>query len=158
MDKINFLIMQFLFLLRSFWSQLEQVVKLDKTGSLKDDWLQANWELIVEGPLREIDIITLEVYGDGADANGDSSRILEPYAIPTHAVYCYQKSGDTILDYLNNVRLKLPTGGLLLDKFVTLGNDGWYYEKPPFDKVLLENNKNEIVVDIKDLEFIVKKV
>ena len=64
-------------MLETYWGSLQKLSKHDPTGSLKDDWMQANWELIVEGLLSDGRLV-LEPYGEGADCNGASSRVLYP--------------------------------------------------------------------------------
>ncbi len=161
MIDIGDLINKYLFLLRNYWDELEQLISYDKTGSLKDDWLQANWELVVEGSLSqnsENSEIFLEVYGDGADVNSPSSRIIQPNKMPTHAVYCYSRSGEAVKDHLNDCLINLPEGGLPIDKFVSIKDDGWYYEKKPFDKVLIDYNGQQTVLDLDDVKFSLKEV
>ena len=67
------------------------------------DWLQANWEILVEAPWRErMPGGFLEPYGDGADCNGASSRVWLPDAIPTHRVICTHEKTDQFHDVLTN--------------------------------------------------------
>ena len=40
-----------------------------------NDWIQSNWEILVERKILEINN-DLEVYGSGADFNEESSRII----------------------------------------------------------------------------------
>mgnify|MGYP000073187604 FL=1 len=58
--------------------------------------MQANWELLVERkilPLNEY----LEVYGDGADFNGISSRITDINIAATHYLSVFIHHGTDLL-------------------------------------------------------------
>lgn len=132
--------------------RLEESAGIDSLGA---DWLQANWELLVEGPLsKQIGTpFCLEVYGDGADANGASSRILAPASLATHKIVCIPRKRSPIRDYLNEVPVDAPPSGFPLEKLVSLGSDGWYYETPPFDAALVLDADREMVFSLKDIEF-----
>lgn len=52
------------------------------TNDLLADWLQANWEILVEAGTGKY----ISHYGDGADCNGRSSRVWLPEICPTHRV------------------------------------------------------------------------
>lgn len=153
------LIERFIDLLCASWDALEAISTEDSTESIKADWLQANWELVVEGLLRQHcgQSIYLEPYGDGADANGASSRILEPDALPTHSINCVPTHSTTGVDLLNKCSVEFPKNGSPCDRFVTLGEDGWYYEKPPFDMVLVDSETGERVFAVAELEFLLSK-
>jgi len=64
-------------------SNFEEMSEL-LSDNLLADWLQANWEIIVESRLQEMQLIPslLDVYGDGADCNGASSRVSLPDLSP----------------------------------------------------------------------------
>jgi hypothetical protein len=151
MISINNLLTQFSSLLVLYWENLLLLVKEDSTGSLKDDWLQANWELIVEGLLDDKNIV-LEVYGDGADCNGESSRVLYPDRQPTHRLICKPLDGNYIYDVLNEKSLDITQGDIIFDRFVSIGEDGWYHELPPFDKILGEYAGEAVVVDFSGVD------
>lgn len=70
-----------------------------------NDWMQANWELLVERkilPLNEY----LEVYGDGTDFNGISSRITDINIAATHylSVFIHHRT-----DLSTNEKLIIPS-------------------------------------------------
>lgn len=138
----------------SSWEDLSKLLENDTTGSLKEDWLQANWELLVEGLAGEG--VILEPYGDGADCNGASSRVLYPNRIPSHHIICKPLDGHSIYDVLNEQRLDIQQA-IIFDRFVSLGNDGWYYESPPFDKILAGYNGKDVVLDFNAVDFQLKK-
>jgi len=143
--------MQFSSLLVCYWSNLIILTTDDTSGFLKGDWLQANWELIVEGLLDDKNIV-LEVYGDGADCNGESSRVLYPDRRPTHRLVCKPLENKCVCDVLNEQSLDTTRDDIIFDRFVSIGEDGWYYELPPFDKVLAEYAGENVVVDFKSVD------
>ncbi len=102
------------------------------------DWLQANWEIIVESRLQEANLIPglLDVYGEGADSNGSSSRVSLPKMLPSCAVHVQK--------------------GYVLHSFGTLQND-FFIQSPPFDYVKGENSKAEVIVKLNDAQFEIGK-
>ena len=95
---------------------------------LLSDWLQANWEVIVEARLHDAGLISgvLDVYGDGADCNGASSRVSLPDKAPICAVHV--------------------APGFIFHSFGTL-KDEWFVQEPPFDFVKGEDaGDGEVVI------------
>ncbi len=149
--QVNEIVYRFLGLLRAAWSELDW-----RDDDEKNDWLQANWEILVEGSLgsklgRQA---YLTVYGDGAEANGASSRILFPHAMPSYYIVGQPKRQGPLLERLTNCGIELAEGGVEIDKFVTICSGGWYDEQPPFDMVLTEDSGKEIVLAVEDLDFL----
>ena len=160
MRQVNEITFRFIRLLCDSWPSIEEIENADSTGSFRIDWLQATWELAVEGMLRQHveGTLFLEPYGDGADANGASSRILEPTGPITHRINCIPKTGASAFDLLNDTDVDFPSNGMTCDRFVTIGDDGWYYEKAPFDMVLIDEGGGEMVFRVCDLNMIVVSV
>ena len=154
MKDINILIHNFIIFLRNSWKHLQTIFSYDQTSSLKDDWLQANWELLVEGFLLEEEQVYLEVYGDGADINGSSSRVLYEDKLPTHIVHCIPKKNKTLTDCLTKKEVLFPKEGASFDRFVSMEKNNWYIENIPFNKALVVLQNKEIVIDVDDLDFI----
>ena len=148
------LIIDFRNFIATNWDYIISLDKQDESDALLSDWLQGNWEMLVERHLPTP--IMLEVYGDGAD-NGKSSRIDCPEASPTHMVICAPKKGSVVYDYLNNVQVSSETNIVVFDRFVSIRSDGWYFEEPPFDKVLCFNfsdaSRREMVLSIDSVIF-----
>lgn len=153
--SLDELILGYKIFLNKSWSSVDKFFQHDSTGSLKDDWLQANWELLVEGQIDTGRVKALDIYGEGADVNGDSSRILFPDRQPTHSVLVHSQN-KSIYDYLANKTIEISEG-TVLSKLVTFKN-GWYYEKPPFNKVLVEFNGKEMVLDFEKVLFSLKNL
>ena len=101
-----------------------------------NDWLQANWELLVERKVLKLNEY-LEVYGDEADFNGDSSRITDPEALPNFKVVTKSRDGDKVLDILNNEQVSL--GNITFEKLVGFKN-GFYILEPEFKYVLVTDD------------------
>ena len=149
--NLHILLIKFRDFLALNWSFIGSVDAQDKSDALLIDWIQVNWEMLVERQLPNSQII-LEIYGDGAD-NGKSSRIQDMNALPTHRVLCTPKSGSLIFDCLNKVKVDAVATALVLERFVSMRPNGWYYEEPPFDKVLCFIDDSEVVFNVDDIEF-----
>ncbi len=148
------LIINFRDFIAANWNFISSLDKQDESDALLIDWLQVNWEMLVE---RHLPLpIMLEVYGDGAD-NGKGSRIEHPEASATHMVVCAPKNGTVVYDCLNKVEVNSETSEFIFDRFVSLSADGWYYEEPPFDKALCFNNssmdRSELVLNLNNITF-----
>lgn len=141
-------------LLNSVWVEIRGLAKDVEGESLLNDWKQANWELVVEANLSQKEIF-LEPYGEGADFYGDSSRIIRPDALPTHAVCCYSEKHVT--DRLSGNQISFPIEGFELECFVSM-RDGWYYEEPPFEGVLVVHDDEQLVFQINDINFGLRKI
>lgn len=116
-----------------------------------DDWMQANWEILVESSVCTYNTF-LEVYGNGADCNGDSSRVCYPEKMPTHKIIC-KSHKNNVLDLLSGNKIAFTE--MDFDRFVSWDNN-YYNISPPFDFVLLNNNNESIVVNVRDVYFEVK--
>lgn len=104
-----------------------------------NDWLQANWELLVERkvlPLNEY----LEIYGEGADFNGRSSRITDIQSIPQYSIKVISCCSD-LVDLLNNT--EVGNSELTFEKLVGFEN-GFYIDNPPFNYVLTQDESSGI--------------
>ena len=152
MISVKELLEKFSNLLTYYYDNLSSLSEYDTSGSLNEDWLQANWELLVEGLLGKEDLV-LEVYGDGADCNGESSRVLYPNWLPTHKIICMSTDNNQVYDILNKRQLDTSKNEIVFDRFVSIGRDGWYYEIPPFDKVLAEHAGEYVVLDFSNTAF-----
>lgn len=145
--------------LNSSWIIVSQLLLNRDYTSNEDsinDWLQANWELLVERKVLRINEY-LEVYGEGADYYGSSSRIADPEALPDFKVVAKSRSGNIILDILNNEQITLEN--LTFEKLVGFKN-GFYILEPEFKYVLFtdDNFGLERVVKIEDVVFEFEKL
>ena len=118
------------------------------------DWLQVNWEILVERKVLSQDKY-LEVYGDGADYFGASSRMTDIEAFPTFSVKI-MIGGTIVNDLLNNETV--VNTEFTFDKLVGFKN-GFYVIAPPFDYVLIiDHNGTERVFELENIYFKLKKV
>ena len=100
-------------------------------------------------PLNEY----LEVYGDGADFNGISSRITDINIAATHYLSVFIHHGT---DLLTNE--KINNSIFSFEKFVGF-RAGFYTVAPPFKYVLvLDNNNMERVFRIENTHFELHKI
>ncbi len=120
--------------------------------ALKNDFYQTNWEILVESLICVPGKEFLEVYGDGADCNGASSRVCFPDKLPTHRIKLNPKKTKTIKNRLNNKNINIEE--YTFDSFVSYFNNG-YKIASPINGVLLEHTKlnKYSVVDINDVIF-----
>lgn len=150
----------FIAMLNSAWPVVRQFVSDDYVPYFQEDWLESNWELIVEEGIQGIcnKVIRLETYGDGADANGASSRILLPNELPTHAIFCAPKSGGPeAKDHLSQCQIQISPPGWKLDRFVTT-RDGWFVEEAPFDFTLIDNGSSSYVFRNEELSYSLEEI
>ncbi len=97
-----------------------------------NDWIQSNWEMLVERKVLHLNEY-LEVYGEGADFNGKSSRITDIYSFPTHSVKVLVNNEK---DVLNNSEVEKSE--YTFERLVGFKN-GFYIDMPPFDFVLVQD-------------------
>jgi hypothetical protein len=100
----------------------------------------------------------LQVYGDGADLNGSSSRITDFKSIATHRIVVKSRVSENLFDILNNVNLE-ENGAYEFDKFVGFEN-GFYNMIPIFSHLLVYDNSSNIerVFKISDVDFELQKM
>lgn len=114
------------------------------------DWMQANWELLVEANLCDQSKEFLEVYGSGADRFGRSSRILQHEALPTHRVVCVGRNDTVVHDLFSGQNIRPAT--LWFENFVSW--DGEHYDEvPPLDHALLADRREIYLLSIDDVSF-----
>lgn len=118
-----------------------------------NDWLQMNWEMLVERKILSINEY-FEPYGDGADYNGASCRITDINAIATHKLIGNSNSIPAF-DYLNNNHVIVEN--VVFDRFVGF-EEGYYTMKPSFDLVLVYEGNLERVFKLSEIEFSVIKI
>lgn len=136
----------FVGLLNSHWIPMQKLEDATGHEGLTADWAQASWEAIVEASLpRTTPPPRLVVYGDGADCHSGSSRASFPDDLPTCAIYC-ELANDVVIDYLSGDLMQRDGATYAFDRFVSV-ESGWYFERPPFDHVLLERDGRQYVAE-----------
>ncbi len=120
-----------------------------------NDWIQVNWEILVERKVLNLNEY-IEVYGEGADFTGGSSRVSNSDALPNYKVIVNSKNGEFIFDVLNRENFCLRAGAF--DKVVGFKN-GFYSLEYDFDYVLLNDEQNvQRVFAINDVEFLLESI
>jgi hypothetical protein len=116
------------------WETIAKLAENDNTGSFVDDWLEANWEMIVEAfidpSLRDV----LETYVEGADCNWGSSRVWRPEFSPTTPVYVKYIGNEALVELVEG---RPVSGEMVMSHFCTMIG-GWPEVANPFDCVALE--------------------
>ena len=117
-----------------------------------NDWLQSNWELLIEKKILGKDEY-FEVYGNGADFYGASSRITDMEALPTHKIVVKKGRYSIAKDVLNDETIQLDNN-LIFDRLVGF-EDGFYVIKSEFNHVLLNDqiHDKERVISLEGVEF-----
>jgi hypothetical protein len=119
-----------------------------------DDWLQANWEMLVENRILEPNDY-LEVYGFGADFQGSSSRVSSIKALPNCSVTIWRPEEPKNLDLLTDRLVHIEN---LEFRELTSFKDGYHAKEPPFDCALFEDiHQNEFLFSLSNISFILKK-
>ncbi len=155
-DNLNRAICVFLELIRNQWSRVSELATHGGTyarGSLVADWLEANWEMLVEATVSEEGRVVLEPYGDGADCNAVGSRVWKPGVTTTHEVVVIGRSGLAAVDALSGEAFDIANAGLHFEKFVTMTSEGWYAERVPFDHALCAKNGRDVVFSLRNVTF-----
>lgn len=149
-------------MLDSIATHIDELDAMTPHGSYRLDWLQANWEVIVEGavsmhPDYGMQPVFLQVYGEGADYYGSSSRILEPKVTPTHYLRCFPEHGQECRDKLTGEGVESPEEGFSFEEFVSW-DGSWFFREPPFDHVVASIGESEAVLPCDGLRFELRKV
>jgi hypothetical protein len=158
MRQIDDVILLFTRFLEASWDRVcdvGQVVNNAEAPNFTSDWLQANWEMLVEVAIGNV---PLAIYGEGADVHPDSSRVFSPpgWELPTHVVVCLPKRGTSIHD--SNGRLReFPPEGLAIDELGTV-NEGYFDRGPPFDHVMLAEETERAAFRVDDVSFFVRPI
>ena len=138
------------------WDRITAVTDARPDGdSLLDDWLQANWELLVEASVCSTPNEFLEIYGDGADCNSPSSRVWKPDATPTHQIYCIALSHDGAEDKFTGRSISIEE--LTFGRFVNWEGKK-YGSSPPFNSILLERSNEIFLVSVNDVRFDIRPI
>jgi hypothetical protein len=134
------------------WGSVERFLQEETTDAedLRLDWLQVNWEILVEAALCKTPYEILEVYGDGADCNGASSRVWLPDEMPTHKIGCSSPEGSRVFDVLSSTSIELHK--FEFGQFVAW--DGKYYSfDVPFDHLIIERGNELAIVNATEISF-----
>lgn len=118
---------------------------------LIDDWLQSNWEILVESQVCKAGREFLEVYGEGADCNASSSRVWLPDALPTHRVLVVLEKDSTNL-LTGSVIPKTDNEVIVFDRFVSWDGEHYSYDGP-LNSLLADKSGEELLLPIEHTKF-----
>ncbi|PKM14433.1 MAG: hypothetical protein CVV12_14025 [Gammaproteobacteria bacterium HGW-Gammaproteobacteria-2] len=136
-------------------------MKQVERAEFMSDWTQANWELLVETPFRELAGFGksfLESYGEGADCNEKSSRVWLPEVKPTHRIACRPRKISYIHDMLSGNVIDVSSRTVVFNHFANKSVHGWYEQAPPFDHVLGYYNDQEVLLSIDQVSFMAEEI
>lgn len=151
MININTQIFNFRNFLLSCWNDIDQLMEHHDWNDdvcFIDDWLQVNWEFLVERQLLKRNEF-LNSYGISGQ-----KRITSKDAKATHIVICKKKKDKTFFNDERNMDPISDDVVLIFQYFIAKCGVtyGWY---PPFDYVklsIIENNQH-IYVQFNEIEF-----
>jgi hypothetical protein len=135
-------------MLNASWPLIDALAASDMTGSYVDDWMQANWEMVVECSIPPHMNVILAPYGSGADCNLGSSRVWRPQATPTTAVFVRYLGNEPLKNVIDDTEVQ---GTLKLEHFCSI-KDGWPTLSPPFDHAVLFGD-SVIAIALANTEF-----
>ena len=140
--------------LEASWPSVESMLPLTLEGeNLRFDWLQANWEILVEAVILPGGTSFLQFYGGGARCNDISLRVWNPAAEATHRICCVPKDGNEVTD--------LVTGRSIEPQDMDFFGFGTPKRKryqillhPPFNVVVLNDSEGiDFIVRLEDVRF-----
>lgn len=154
LSNLNVVIEQF----RSFLNQNLDNVNEMLEPDIVNDWIQANWEILVESKLCVCADQFLAVYGDGADCNESSSRVWNPSSMPTHQLVC--SFTEDAVDQLS----KKPVDNILgfnkyleFESFCSWDNTSNQYAfDTPLEYAICNFNDDLLIVGIEKIKFDIK--
>lgn len=131
------------------WSDLDRLMEnhdWDDDGDFTHEWVQVNWEFLVE---REL----LEKKGFLKSYIFDDYRVTWSGMAPTHEIICKSKSRNELVADQTQLSIPLDTK-LQFGGFVTRRNPGygWY---PPFDYITVFTPKKKRMYElaVNDVDF-----
>ena len=138
-------------ILLASWPALKQLSTDDLTGSFVDDWIQGNWERVVEASLAPSLKVVLEPYGEGADCNIRSSRVWNPSLLPNSSVYVRYIGNDVLINSVDGTEVDEE---MVFWYFATI-RESWPVVDEPFNYLVLDSAKM-IAIPVENLEYYVK--
>lgn len=159
---INDLIEKFRALLVSSWPVVRACESTSGDGDFLNNWLEANWEMILEGELsrRAGRLVVLEPYGHGAEdlfhGIPDGVEIFDRVSLPTlrpnHVVVCTPKAG-VCLNPVTGAPLPARTEGYPIFGFGCIGGNGRFEFSAPFDVCVLKDGEFERLCGAAQLDY-----
>ncbi|TDR14298.1 hypothetical protein [Marinicella litoralis] len=167
-EDLKKIIIEFSSFLNVSISTINRMVKTDFDDVFLQNWLQGNWELIVERLISQNkrELILLRKYGEGADETHYSllkgqeyfERVSFPSLQPTHKIMCFSNSGPISCFFSGN-KVDFPKSGLEFKELISMKKQNSYAtNEAPFDKVLLAYEPIDVVLEIEKLDFKLQKL
>lgn len=151
-EIVNKALINFLYFLNNSAVNFKEIKSIvenpDLVEGLINDFYQTNWEIFVESIICKSGKEFMEVYGEGADCNKNSSRVSFSNKNATHRILC--KSINDIIIFDKDTNEKIELNLFKFNSFVSLNNNDIH------DGILLEHlNDDEYTrIDTIDIEFI----
>jgi hypothetical protein len=114
--------------------------KTDLINATLSDWFQMNWEILVECKVCHPGNF-LQVYKEGAEANGEYSRITFMDKIATHYVKVVPQA-TTIHEYYTNSDMHFGNEDFMFSMFLQKV-DGFFLLAPPFSLIEVYDEKGD---------------
>ena len=139
--------------LEASWQSVESMLPLTPEGEhFRLDWLQANWEILVEAVIHPGGASFLEFYGEGAECNGASSRVWKPDAEATHRICCVPTDGNEVTDLVTG--RSIEPQDLDFFGFGTPDRERFQFLHPPFNVVVLNDREGiDFIIRLEDVRF-----
>lgn len=145
----------------SSWKTISILSAEDESDFFKQNWLQANWEMILESFLsqREGNLVLLDYYGEGSEdlhysllkGQEGVNRVSLPSMNPTHTITC-RPINENLLCRFSSQRINFPENGLVFGEFTSLVENR-IIQEPPFDYVVLVAEPFDFVVPFDELTY-----
>lgn len=154
MIDISDLISNYRDFLNASWGATEKHSRLTRDENFIGNWLQANWEMFLEGELsrRAGSAVVLDHYGQGAEdlvyglPRGLEcfDRVSLPTARPNYTVVC-QSESSKVVDVVSGGAIDLSEN-YTLSEFCSVTEEGRVVRGPPFDVAVILGPEHEVLV------------
>lgn len=143
---------QFKCFIEASWPSVRSILSNNREfkEQVIDNWLQANWEQLVEQNLFPCSVGYLLEYGNGSDYDCESNRVSFPEKEATHTIVCKAKKNESLVDKFTEK--KIINNHVIFRCFVSWdGNQ--YSNEPPLNYVLAEINDDYCLLENKHILF-----
>lgn len=142
MIEITSDILNFSLFLDKTWKMVQLFIDEDDINNYYEDWLQANWEILVEAKICKPNEF-LQLYCNGADCYGEYSRVTYFDKVPTQKVIGLLVKKPTY-DFYNHEQISELTN-YTFHCFINVENDIGK-NTPPFEYVEFEHDTLDKIV------------
>lgn len=162
--KLNDAIEYFRRFINESWNEVQKIAS-EYPQQWLDNWLQANFELIIEEYCNQHskECVVLDFYGNGAEdfdalippnMRVSPQRVTFPSSPVTHTITCTPKDDRKILELYSHEAIKLTSDELVLGELVSF-SEGKLQFKPEFNAIegKTASFNRPIYILIADLDF-----